>query len=125
MPEILPPPSVEAWNGIALGAFLAFYAFIGFEDMVNLAEEVKDTRRTLPRGILLALLLTTLIYTVVTTVAVLARTPWLVAEADGTVLGYAYATNHRERAGYRWSVDISVYVDPAFRGRPCEGDGES
>jgi len=42
---------------------------------------------------------------------VLARTPWLVAEIDGTLAGYAYATSHRERAGYRWSVDISVYVD--------------
>ncbi len=49
--------------------------------------------------------------------AVLARAPWLAAEADGTVIGYAYATNHRERAGYRWSVDISVYVDAAHHGR--------
>ncbi len=42
----------------------------------------------------------------------LARLPWLVAEADdGAVVGYAYASPHRERAAYRWSVDISVYVD--------------
>lgn len=48
----------------------------------------------------------------------LARTPWLVAEAaDGLVVGYAYASEHRSRAGYRWSVDISVYVDPAWHGR--------
>jgi phosphinothricin acetyltransferase len=45
--------------------------------------------------------------------AVLAWTPWLVAvetESDH-VIGYAYASRHRERAGYRWSVDISVYID--------------
>jgi phosphinothricin acetyltransferase len=48
--------------------------------------------------------------------AVLARTPWLVAEAAGAVVGYAYAAPHRERPGYRWSVDVSVYVDPAHRG---------
>jgi phosphinothricin acetyltransferase len=42
----------------------------------------------------------------------LARTPWLVAEADGRVVGFAYAGPHRERAGYRWSVNISVYVAP-------------
>jgi phosphinothricin acetyltransferase len=45
---------------------------------------------------------------------VLARLPWLVAEDEsGVVVGYAYASPHRERAAYRWSVDISVYVDPA------------
>ena len=50
--------------------------------------------------------------------AVLAWTPWLVAEdQDGSVLGYAYASRHRERAGYRWSVDISVYVAGQARGR--------
>jgi L-amino acid N-acyltransferase YncA len=36
---------------------------------------------------------------------------------DGRVIGYAYATRHRERAGYRWSVDVSVYVDAAHHGR--------
>lgn len=47
----------------------------------------------------------------------LARTPWLVAvSADGDVLGYAYAGPHHARAGYRWSVNISVYVDEAARG---------
>jgi phosphinothricin acetyltransferase len=46
----------------------------------------------------------------------LARTPWLVAEADGGVIGFAYAGPHRERAGYRWAVNISVYVAPESRG---------
>lgn len=50
--------------------------------------------------------------------ATLARTPWLVADdRDDRVVGYAYAGPHRERAGYRWSVDVSVYVDPAHHGR--------
>lgn len=47
----------------------------------------------------------------------LARTPWLVAEEDGVVVGFAYAGRHRERAGYRWSVDISVYVDGPWHRR--------
>ena len=42
--------------------------------------------------------------------AILERTPWLVAEEDGQVIGYAYAGPHHQRAGYRWSVNISVYV---------------
>jgi phosphinothricin acetyltransferase len=40
----------------------------------------------------------------------LARTPWLVYDDDGAVLGYAYASAHRERAAYQWSVDVSAYV---------------
>jgi phosphinothricin acetyltransferase len=37
--------------------------------------------------------------------------PWLVCVSDtGTVLGYAYGGRHRDRAAYRWSVDVSVYV---------------
>ena len=44
-----------------------------------------------------------------------AKLPWLVADADGTVAGYAYASDHRARAGYRWSVDVSAYLDERFR----------
>ncbi len=36
--------------------------------------------------------------------------PWLVCEGDGRVWGYGYASRHRERAAYLWSVDVSVYV---------------
>jgi L-amino acid N-acyltransferase YncA len=36
--------------------------------------------------------------------------PWLVYENEGEVLGYAYASPHRERAAYRWAIDVSAYV---------------
>lgn len=36
--------------------------------------------------------------------------PYLVAERDGLVVGYAYASQHRTRAAYRWSVDVTVYI---------------
>jgi phosphinothricin acetyltransferase len=49
--------------------------------------------------------------------AVLARTPWLVAEEGETIVGYAYAAPHHDRPGYRWSVNISVYVATAHQGR--------
>ena len=48
--------------------------------------------------------------------ATLARFPWLVFE-DGGVLGYAYAGEHRERAAYQWSVDVSCYVQERSRRR--------
>ncbi|GAB4355196.1 MAG: GNAT family N-acetyltransferase [Oricola sp.] len=44
--------------------------------------------------------------------------PYLVAEtADGRVAGYAYANAFRTRPAYRWSVENSVYLDPAMQGR--------
>jgi phosphinothricin acetyltransferase len=46
-----------------------------------------------------------------------AVTPWLVCETPRGFAGYAYATRHRDRAAYRFSVDVSVYVHEAFRGR--------
>ena len=49
--------------------------------------------------------------------AVLPWTPWLVALEGSTVLGYAYATRHRERDAYRWSVDLSAYVHEEHRGK--------
>ena len=36
--------------------------------------------------------------------------PWLVAEEEGRVVGYAYASPHRDRASYRWSADVTVYI---------------
>jgi len=47
---------------IVLGAFLAFYAFIGFEDMVNLAEELKSPEKNMPRAIFVAIGVSTLLY---------------------------------------------------------------
>jgi phosphinothricin acetyltransferase len=43
--------------------------------------------------------------------------PWLVAERDGRVLGYAYANQFRPRRAYRFCVEDSIYLDPAARGQ--------
>jgi len=64
------PDNTLLWGGVLSGAFLAFYAFIGFEDMVNIAEEVKDPRQTMPTGIILALIIASLLYLMVAFVAV-------------------------------------------------------
>lgn len=37
---------------------------------------------------------------------------WIVAEKGGQCVGYAYGSSHRERAAYRWSVEVSAYVEP-------------
>jgi phosphinothricin acetyltransferase len=43
--------------------------------------------------------------------------PWLIAEVDRAVVGYAYATLHNDRAAYRWATDTSVYVAPSQQRR--------
>ncbi len=40
---------------------------------------------------------------------------WLIADRDGQVAGYAYASPHRTREAYQSSCDVAVYVDPAFK----------
>lgn len=69
--EFAPPADASVWQGVFLAAFVAFFAFIGFEDMANVAEEVVDPVRTLPRAILLALAAATLLYLLVALAAVL------------------------------------------------------
>ena len=48
--------------------------------------------------------------------------PYFVAEADGAVIGYAYASQHRTRAAYRTSVDVAVYT---VRGGQRRGVGRA
>ncbi|MDG1820052.1 MAG: APC family permease [Porticoccaceae bacterium] len=79
--ELMPSLDGAIWLGILSGSFLAFYAFIGFEDMVNVAEEIKDVERTLPRAIIITLVLTTLIYFFVALVAVLSIPPLELGQA--------------------------------------------
>lgn len=43
--------------------------------------------------------------------------PWIVAEEDGVVLGYAYGSPYRERKAYQWAVEVTVYLADAARGR--------
>lgn len=48
---------------------------------------------------------------------IMPRHPWLVVDQGGTVVGYAYASRHRDRQAYERSVDVSVYVHPDHHGR--------
>jgi basic amino acid/polyamine antiporter, APA family len=66
------PADVAGWRGVLAGAFIAFFAFIGFETLANLAEEVKDPKRTVPRGILGAVAASVVLYVAVASAAVLA-----------------------------------------------------
>ena len=43
--------------------------------------------------------------------------PWLVCEVNGAVIGYAYASQLRERSAYKWSVELGIYIDESFQGK--------
>ena len=66
------PPSAGALTVplIMSGAVLTFYAFVGFEDLLNLAEEVKNPQRNMPWGIILAVAAVTVIYVLVSIAAI-------------------------------------------------------
>ena len=71
LPEMWPSFSDPAgWTGLAGTALIAVFAFIGFEHLVNVAEELKEPSRTLPRALFLTLGLTAFLYALVVWIAV-------------------------------------------------------
>jgi amino acid transporter len=86
LPEVLPPLS----NGAALGgvigtALLAVFAFVGFEGLANIAEEVRDPQRTLPRAIFLTLIIATILYVLVLWVSLIAVPTLELAASDAPI----------------------------------------
>lgn len=69
-------------SGMAVASMLAFFAFIGFEDLANVAEEAIEPERNLPRAMFVTLILSTLLYVSVATIAVRVATPAELASSD-------------------------------------------
>jgi len=70
------------WTGVMQGAALAFFAFIGFQDMVNVAEEVKEPERNFPKAILAALAVAGLTYIVIAIIATQVVDPAAIGESN-------------------------------------------
>jgi amino acid transporter len=70
-------PSLEAgtWLGIGYASLLAFFAFTGFEDLTNLVEEAKSPERSIPIAMAVTLIITTVLYVLITAIAVVALRP--------------------------------------------------
>ena len=77
--SFLPEMVLEDWKMIFSGAFLAFFAFIGFEDLVNVAEETKHPEKDMPRAIIYSLAILTVLYLLIAIIGTMA----LSAEALG------------------------------------------
>jgi APA family basic amino acid/polyamine antiporter len=119
-----------AWQGVLGGAFLAFFAFIGFEDMVNIAEEVREPERTIPLGIVLAFVMSTILYVLVTVVSIVTIPPATLAASDAPLAEvYRFATG--QPAAFISLIGLVAVVNGAliqiimaariFYGMSCNG----
>ena len=69
--DLVPPFQTDIWLGIGAASLLAFFAFVGFEDLANIAEEAVDPDRNMPLAIIWTLILATVLYLLVVSVVVL------------------------------------------------------
>ncbi len=85
LPSLMPSFELTLWGTIFVGAFLAFYAFLGFEDMVNIAEEVKEPTTVFPKAIIISLIIASLLYLSVSLIAILLLSPAELAESKAPI----------------------------------------
>jgi APA family basic amino acid/polyamine antiporter len=90
----LPAWEAPVWTGIAFASLIAFFAFIGFEDLTNMVEETHAPTRTMPLAIAITLVVTTVLYVIIAAIAVTA-VPWERLAASEAPLTIIY----RELAG--------------------------
>lgn len=96
--EFVPSMQAVVWYGILVGGLLAFYAYLGFEDMVNVAEEVQDAERNMPRAIIIVLLVSSTLYILIALVSVLTVAPEQLKASDAPLaLVYSAATGKEPR----------------------------
>ncbi|MDT8346137.1 MAG: APC family permease, partial [Thermohalobaculum sp.] len=96
--------------GIAAAGVLAFFAFLGFEDMVNMVEETREPARLMPRAILAALVITTVLYALVSWAAVRAvPVAELAASRQPLVLVFERATG--QGAGFLAIIAVAAALN--------------
>lgn len=89
----------SGWTGILAGSALIFFSYVGFEDLVKVAEETKEPEKTLPRGIIISGLVVLVIYLLIAISAVNVVSPEELGQSEGplakvmsTLAGPAWAT---------------------------------
>jgi APA family basic amino acid/polyamine antiporter len=98
-PENWRPFMPNGWNGVFTGAALIFFAYIGFDAVSTAAEEARDPQRDMPRAMIGSLVITSLIYIVVTLVLT-GLMPW---HEHGTANPLASAFTNR---GHGWVAGV-------------------
>jgi len=102
------PSGPIPWTGLFAASVMAFFAFIGFEDIANMAEEVKRPRHTLPLAILVTLAVSSIFYVAVAWVAVRAMPPELLAEEGGPLAAVFEHATGRSGASIAWIAMLAM-----------------
>lgn len=91
------------WSGVFAGASIIFFAYIGFDAVSTAAEEVKDPQKSLPRGIILSLIVCTILYIAVSAILT-GMIPYLQFKTTAAPVAFAL-----QAVGYHWgAAAISV-----------------
>jgi len=77
-----PPTDIVQWSAITSTTLLAFFAFVGFEDIENMAEETINPHENVPKAIIITLVITVIIYALVALIAVSAPNPNQIAQSE-------------------------------------------
>ncbi|MEM7422105.1 MAG: APC family permease [Pseudomonadota bacterium] len=107
---IISPGPMVPISALSAGALLAFFAFIGFEDMVNMAEETRDPSKTMPRAITSALAITTAIYIAVAWAAVRAVPPAALAASEQP-LALVWERATESKAGFLAAIAVAAALN--------------
>lgn len=91
------------WSGLLSGASLIFFAFIGFETISNLGGEIKNPKKTLPRAVLLSIIICTLLYVLVALVATSTLSSDVLAQSRAPLSDIVMTL-----LGTNWAVILSV-----------------
>jgi amino acid transporter len=80
-PALFTPPPLDPgiFSGIIFAGLLAFFAFVGFEDLANIVEEAKSPQRNIPWAMALTLLITTVLYVLIAAISVSVVPPSVLA----------------------------------------------
>lgn len=82
---------IPSTSGVFAAAALVFFAYLGFEDIVNIAEETKNPSKTIPRALIISIVVTTVFYVLVA-LAVVNLAPWQTLGNVDAPLAYAVST---------------------------------
>jgi amino acid transporter len=100
-----------ALTGILSASLIAFYAFIGFEDMVNIAEEVKKPQTAFPRAIVAAMIVVTILYVAVAVVTLGVLTPQALGESSAPL-----ADSYEAATGKSAAVIVAISLVATLNG---------
>jgi len=90
-------------TGVLSGAALIFFAYIGFEDLANISEEVKDAKRNVPKALLISVLVTTIIYVLVG-ISVVSLVDWQTLASSKAPLALAVSSVLGDQAFFLMSI---------------------